>query len=194
MAISYTDLVWEEGSENMGGMIGDLYFMPASAADISGLTCTDGISLIGNIVPVDVAEQQAVKIYATEGTIQMTDVQQGEIDGESVLTTLMFFFPGSTPATAATKRKLKTGRGIWFAKDTNGIMRVLGLTAIQVPTALGTYTVNKDIVARVTAAEGTHGTRGDERKGTMFTITYTSVHEPLFYPGVLPYGLEVPAE
>jgi len=191
MPIPFTDLLWEEGSENMGGLIGDVYFMPASAADISGVTCTNGISLIGNIVPVDPADQQAVKIYATEGTIQLTDVQQGEIDGESVLCTLMFFFPGSTAQSAALKRKLKTGRGIWFAKDTNGVMRVLGLTAIQIPNALGTYTVNKDIVARMTAVEGTHGTRGDERKGTMFTITYTSVHEPLFYPGVLPYGIEV---
>ena len=191
MPISFTDIIWEEGSENMGGLIGDVYFIPASAADISGLTCTDGISLIGNIVPVDEEVQQAIRIYATEGTVQLTDVQQGEIDGESVLTTLMFFFPGSTAASAALKRKLKTGRGIWFAKDTNGVMRCLGLTAIQIPSALGTYTVNKDIVARMTAAEGTHGSRGDERKGTMFTITYTSVHEPLFYPGVLPYGLPV---
>lgn len=190
MALIFTDAVWEEGSENMGGLIGDVYYMPASAADISGLTCTDGITLTGNIVPV--GSQEAVKIYATEASIELLDAQQGEIDGESTLNTLNFFFPGSKKALAAFKRKVTVVPGIWFARDSDNNWRVLGLTAIQVPTAIGTYTVSKDISARVTAKEGTHGNRGDTRKGTLITVTYTAVHEALFYDGVLPYDLPEP--
>lgn len=187
MPLTFTDAVWEEGSENMGGLIGDVYYMPASAADISALTCTDGITLTGNITPV--ATQEAVRIYATEGSIELLDQQQGEIDGESTLITLNFFFPGSKKALAAFKRKVTVVPGIWFVRDTDNNWRVLGITAIQVPDAIGTYEVSKDITARVTAKEGTHGTRGDQRKGTMFTVTYTAVHEALFYDGVLPYDL-----
>jgi hypothetical protein len=193
MALSFTDHIWEEGSENMGGAIGNLFYIPGSAADISGLTCTDGVTLVGDILPVDT--QKAIEIYATENSIEVLDAQQGEIDGESTLNTLTFFTPGSKKELVALKRKLTVVPGIWFFRDSDYNWRVLGLAAIQDPSSIGDYFVTKDIQARVTAKEGTHGTRGDARKGTTFTITYTAPHESLFYPGDIPHPkFEAPEE
>lgn len=190
MALSFTDHIWEEGSENMGGAIGNLFWIPGSAADISALTCADGVTLAGNITPVDT--QKAIEIYATENSIELMDTQQGEIDGESTLNTLNFFTPGSKKELAALKRKLTVVPGIWFIRDSDYNWRVLGLAAIQDPDNIGQYFVTKDIQARVTAKEGTHGTRGDARKGTTFTVTYTAPHESLFYAGVIPHDSFTP--
>lgn len=185
MALSFTDHVWEEGSENIGGALGSLYWMPGSAADISGLTCTDGVTILGNIEALGV--QDAIKIYATENSINVNDSQAGEIDGEITSNTLEFFTPGSKKTLAALKRKITVVPGIWVFRDSDYNLRVIGLTAIQDPVAVGSYFVTKDIQARVTSKEGTHGTRGDTRKGTTFTITYMAPHEALFMAGTIPH-------
>lgn len=190
MPLSFTDHAWEEGSENIGGALGSLYWIPGSAADISGLTCTDGVTILGNIVAE--AAQDAIKIYATENTINVSDAQAGEIDGEITSNTLVFFTPGSKKTLAALKRKITVVPGIWVFRDSDYNLRVIGLTAIQSPITVGTYFVTKDIQARVTAKEGTHGTRGDARKGTSFTVTYMAPHEALFMAGTIPHPDFVP--
>jgi hypothetical protein len=190
MALSFTDHVWAEGSENIGGAIGSVYYIPGSAADISGLTCTDGITVLGDLLALDT--QDAIKIYATENSILVSDAQSGEIDGEITTNTLTFFTPGSKKELATLKRKITVVPGIWFFKDSDDNLRSIGLTAIQDPATVGTYSISKDIQARVTAKEGTHGTRGDTRKGTTFTITYMAPHEALFMDGTIPHPDFVP--
>jgi hypothetical protein len=185
MALSFIDHVWEEGSENIGGALGSLYWIPGSAADISGLTCVDGVTILGDIAAV--GDQDAIKIYATENSINVSDAQAGEIDGEITSNTLVFFTPGSKKTLAALKRKITVVPGIWFFRDSDYNLRVIGLTAIQDPETIGEYFVTKDIQARVTAKEGTHGTRGDTRKGTSFTVTYMAPHEALFIDGKIPH-------
>ena len=183
---SFVDQVWAEGKENLGGLLGALYFLSISSADTSGVTvAADGVSLTGNVTAA--VAQKAIKIYATEDTIRLMDAQQGEVDGESVLNTLTFFMPGSTKESASFKRKVTTSPGIWFVKDSDLNWRVLGLAAIQDPETPGDYVVITDINARVTAKDGTHGGRTDERKGTTLTITQTTPHEALFYSGVIPH-------
>lgn len=184
---SFTDLIWKEGDENLGGMIGNVYFIPKSILDTSGLTVdADGISLTGNIAVKDAATQEAVEIYATEDTVQLTDTQGGSVDGENTTQTLIFFHPGGKKEQASLKRKLTVTPGIWIAKDSEGNWRVVGLAALQDPSVPGSYKVSTDIQARVTAKEGTQGTRADTRKGTTYTVTYICTHEALFYNGDIP--------
>lgn len=182
MPVSFANLVWDEGSENLGGALGSVFYLPGSAADISALTCTDGVTLIGDVGLA--GTQVAVEVYATEDSIDLLDAQQGEFDGENTLNTLSFFHPGSKKEQAAFKRKVTVVPGIWFVKDSDLNWRVVGLTALQ--TQVGTYKVTKDIQARVTAKEGTHGKRADTRKGTLYTVSYVCPHESMFYSGEIP--------
>lgn len=180
--VSFTETLWEEGSENLGGLLGHLLYIPQSQADISGLTCTDGVTLIGDFALI--GSQPFIKVYATEDSIDLGDVQSGDFDGEKKTNTASFFFPGSKAEVEAFKRKIAVVPGIWALRDTDLNWRIMGLTALQ--TAVGTYTVVKDIQARCTAQEGTHARRADGRKGTTFTITQIAPHAPLFHSGALP--------
>jgi len=184
---SFTDMIWKEGDENLGGMIGNVYFIPKSFLDVSGVTVdADGISLTGDISVKDPLTQEAVEIYATEDTVQLTDTQQGSIDGENTLQTLILFHPGGKKEQASFKRKITVTPGIWIARDSEGNWRVVGLAALQDPSTPGAYKLSTDIHARVTAKEGTQGTRADTRKGTTYTVTYVCTHEALFYNGAIP--------
>lgn len=185
--LSYIARVWAEGKENLGGLLGNLFFIPKSALDLSALTVdADGVTIVGDIAVQDALTQGAVEIYATEDTIQLTDTQGGSIDGETTTVTLIWVFPGSTKESASLKRQLTVTDGIYLAKDTEGNWRIVGLTLIEDPATPGTFSVNSDIQARVTAKEGTHGNRADNRKGTTFTVTYVSLHEAPFYSGAIP--------
>lgn len=184
---SFTDLIWDEGFENLGGMVGNVYFIPRSILELGAATVgADGVSITGDLTVTDPLTQEATEIYATEGTVQLLDAQQGEIDGESTLQTLIFLHPGSKKELASLKRKITTTPGIFIVKDSELNYRVVGLGAMQDPETPGTYILTKDIQARVTAKEGTSGNRGDTRKGTTFTVTYICAHEALFYDGVIP--------
>lgn len=184
MAISFVDQVWEDGRENFGGALGALYFMPRSAADISALTCTDGMTITGNITPV--ASEKAIKVYATDDSILYGEAQEGDPNGEKTMNTLAFFHPGDSKTSGAFKRKVSVTPGIWFFKDSLGNFRVLGLTILQ-NQDLNTYTITTDVEARIRTREGTHGNRADSRKGTTYTINHVAPHEAPFYDGVIPH-------
>lgn len=182
MPVSFNTLAWEPGNENLGGLIGDVIFLPSHEADITGLTCTDGITIAGNLALEN--SQPAIKIYATEDSIDLTDTQEGDFDGERTRLQLQFFSPGSKKEQAILKRKVTVVPGIWLVKDTELNWRLMGLTILQKPD--GTYAVSKEIQAKVTAKEGTQGKRADGRRGTLYTVQQVAAHEAPFYSGTIP--------
>ncbi len=184
--VSFTDQVYEEGKENLGGLLGAVYALPLSQADISGLTSTDGAALTGTLALV--GEQPAIKIDVSEDSIDLNTAQSGDANGERKTQTLMFFIPGQNQG--ALSRKLMTVPMVWFVKDAELKFRVVGISALQ--TAVGTFVVNKDIQARVTTQESTFGKRADARKGIMYTVTYTTAHEPLGFAGPIPLTVPTP--
>lgn len=177
---SFSNQVWDPGTENLGGLLGKVVALPLFAADIAGLTCTDGKTLVGNLALVDT--QKAFTIDVSEDSIVLNHAQSGDANAEKTTQTLQFFVPG--PPTAFNRTAGVTPM-IWFVKDAKLKYQVVGLSALQ--TEVGTYVVNKDIEARVTATEGTFGQRADARKGTLFTITYVTSHGPLEYGGTIPF-------
>lgn len=180
MPVSFTDQVYDEGKENLGGLLGAVYALPLSQADISALTCTDGATLAGTLALV--GSQNAIRIDVSEDSIDLNTAQSGDANGERKTQTLMFFIPGQSQGELS--RKLMSVPMVWFVKDSELKWRVVGISALQ--TAVGTYVVNKDIQARVTAQESTFGKRADARRGIMYTVTYVTAHEPLIYTGPIP--------
>jgi len=48
--IAFADVIWNEGSDNMPGLVGNKFFIPRSEIDLSACTIgADGVTLVGNI-------------------------------------------------------------------------------------------------------------------------------------------------
>jgi len=189
--ITFTDVNWTEGSDNMPGMVGNGYFIPKSEVDLAACTvAADGVTLAGNIAVK--ALGRINEVYITENSGILTDADQGEIDGKYAKNKMVFFTPGSNPATASFKRAIRNTPGIWIFKDTSGNWRVLGVYASENPAWVeGSLTEDEfvpslDIPARIVALNGTGGARGGDRKGSTFEVESDAPHEALFMTGDLP--------
>lgn len=193
----FNDVSWLEGQDNMPGLVGDIYFIPKSEVDISALTILeDGVSTAGNITVKQ--DGKIIKIYATENTGNITDSDQGEIDGKYTQNMLTWFTPGSFPKLEEYKRKVRNTPGLFIAKDTDFNWRLMGVWAARNPeyTEGGQepkYLPSLDIPARINTINGTQGTRGGDRRGTTFEIIADAPHAALFYAGDIPQN-PVPAE
>lgn len=190
--IAFTDRNWEEGSDNMPGLVGPCYFIPKSGVDLAACTIgDDGVSLIGNVGLS--AGAKIIEIYATENASTSVDAAAGEIDGGYTSHTLTFFTPGSDKILESQKRALRNTPGVWFYKDTDFNLRVAGIWAAQNPAWTGEadavndrFIPSLDLPARISASNGTSGARGGDRRGTTFEIVSDAPHAPLFVDGDLP--------
>lgn len=193
----FADVAWTEGQDNMPGLVGDIYFIPKIAVDISALTIDDdGVTISGNIsIALDPADGitplgRINTIYTTENTSNVTDSDQGEWDGKYTQNMLTWFTPGSFKELESYKRMVRNTPGVYIAKDSKGNWRVLGIYATENPAydpgVTPKYLPSLDIPARINTINGTHGTRGGDRKGTTFEVIQDAPHAALFYPGTLP--------
>lgn len=190
--IAFTDRNWEEGSDNMPGLVGPCYFIPKSGVDVTACTIADdGVTIVGNIALA--VDASIIEVYATENASISADADQGEIDGKYTQHTLTFFTPGSDKTLESQKRALRNTPGIWFYKDTDFNLRVAGIWAAQNPAWTGPADVindkfipSLDLPARVSTMNGTSGARGGDRRGTTFEIVSDAPHAPLFVDGDLP--------
>jgi hypothetical protein len=186
----FNDVAWLEGQDNMPGLVGEIFFIPKSEVDISALSIADdGVSTIGNITLLP--EGKITTIYATENTGNITDTDQGEIDGKYTQNMLTWFTPGSFPRLEEYKRKVRNTPGLFICKDTDFNWRLMGIWAARNPlyTEGGMedkYLPSLDIPARINAINGTQGTRGGDRRGTTFEVVQDAPHAALFYTGDLP--------
>ncbi|WP_373399699.1 hypothetical protein V8V91_08580 [Algoriphagus halophilus] len=190
--IAFVDRSWTEGQDNMPGLVGPCYFIAKSGVDLSACTIEDdGVTLTGNIALT--ASGKIIEIYATENASSSADADQGDIDGKYAQHTLTFFTPGSDKILESQKRALRNTPGIWIYKDTNFNFRVAGIWAAENPKWEGEadvvndrFVASLDMPARVSTMNGTSGTRGGDRKGTIFEIISDAPHAPLFMDGDLP--------
>lgn len=186
----FNDVNWLEGQDNMPGLVGEIYMIPKSEVDISALTIdADGVSTSGNITVK--AGGKIIKVYATENTGNITDSDQGDIDGKYTQNMLTWFTPGSFPQLEEYKRKVRNTPSIFIAKDTDFNWRLMGVWAAKNPeyTVGGQeplYVPSLDIPARINTINGTQGTRGGDRRGTTFEVMADAPHAALFYTGDLP--------
>lgn len=117
-------LLWEDGTENMGGFRNYLYLIPishiATEAELVDNPTTDAehVTLVGSHVLV--AGKYWKKIYATPNTIKLTPEPQGEIDGQSFKPKGELFSPGSGDAVNALARQVNNGNFVLVLVEENG--------------------------------------------------------------------------
>jgi len=189
--IAFADVQWNEGSDNMPGLVGNKFFIPRSEIDLAACTiAADGVTLLGNIALA--VGGRINEIYSTENSDSLTDSDQGEIDGKYGQNMLSFFTPGSYAGLESFKRAVRNTPGIWIFKDTAGNFRVIGIYAEQNPAwtegsmSEDEFIPSLDLPARVSTINGTSGTRGGDRKGTTFEIMADAPHAALFVAGDIP--------
>lgn len=174
------DLKWEQGRQNMGGLIGEVFFVPIDDVDTSDENLptldADGVTVTGDIVLK--AAKKWISIYHTSGTGKIDSNSVGERDGKSFENILEFNFPGSKKEVVAHNKQVLNTPGLYIGQDTDGNMRIIGLTVINgvLSYKLPVYT---ESIASTTGAA-----RADKR-GTTYQAKAEAPHEALFYEGAI---------
>ena len=120
--LELTDLLFAEGTENMGGLIGEIYAILAS--DVESITLApDGVTATAIVLK---AGKKFSRIYFTKDTGKVEDAEVGERDGGSFETSLSFFSPGNSATLLKLKKMFNNGGFIFVAMDAQGQMRIVG--------------------------------------------------------------------
>lgn len=181
--MAFEDVLWAQGKDNMGGLVGNVFFCPTEDIDwTTPLTLSlDGATITGTLATK--SGKKFYQVYHTRETGKIDDNVIGERDGKAYENMLEFFHPGNTPQMQNFKRLVKNTPGVWIAKDTDGKFRVLGIVALG---DVGSEVVSLDMPAYVDTAPGTTGAAVGDRRGTTMTVKSESPHPPLFYDGDIP--------
>lgn len=169
MASEFSDLVWAQGSDNMGGLRGKIFYCPIEDILTWPTIATDKISYTGNFICK--TGKNFVTIYHTLGTGKIDETTVGERDGKSIENLIEFFFPGGKKEVAAFKRKAQNTPAVVIGKDSDGNYRVIG---------------TEDLPAYLESASGTTGAASADRRGSTFQWKAESVAPPMFYEGTIP--------
>lgn len=174
-----TDLLWTVGSENMGGLSGELYFCPTEDIDLTTPPTldADGVTITGDLVCK--TGKKFIRVYHTRGTGELKDELVGERDGKSFENMVEFFFPGSKKEISTFKRDVANTPMVVICRDTDGNLRLLGVAVLN-----GTL-ISLGFPAYLESAPSTSGKASADRKGTTFTFKAEAPHDALYYEGVI---------
>lgn len=183
MAFTLADLTWKQGQQNMGGLVGDIYYCP-----IEDIATWPALSAAGKLDTASESNfvckvgKKFIAIYHTSDTGKLDDSTVGERDGRSKENLLEFFFPGDDQAVAEFERFALNTPCVVICKDTRGRFRLLGAINLDESTT----TINGDIPAYLEASNGVSGAARAERKGKTFQFKHSAPHAPIFYKGTIP--------
>lgn len=179
-----TNLTWAQGSQNLGGIVGVIYYAP-----IEDVETFPDLSAAGSGI-TDASDDFVMKtgkkfytIYHTAETGKADSNTVGERDGKGIENMLEFFFPGSKQAVAEFTRFALNTPCVVVYKNTSGQHEVLGVVNLD-----GTnVTLTGDIPAYLESANRTTGAARADRRGTTFQFKQPgSPHNPIIYVGDIP--------
>lgn len=176
------DLIWSQGQDNMGGLVGESFFIPIEDVD----TIPD-LSAVGSLETEDAVDilpkvgKKWYRLYHTPETGKVDYNTVGELDAKSKENMLEMFYPGDDATLAEQERLLQNTPGLYACKDTKGNLRVLGLTNLD----RSVVTLTLDSPANLVTSNGTTGAARADRRGTTFVVKHSASHRPVFYKGVI---------
>lgn len=176
--MAFTDVLWTQGSENMGSIKGFIMYCPIEDIDDTALPV---LSAVGKLdITVDIAckvGKQFYRVYHTSETGKHDAALVGERDGKSSENMIEFNHPGSKEAVAEFVRKIANTPCVVIYTD-GAYKRVMGLHNADIATT----TLSLEIPAYIEQANYTSGTKYADKKGTTFQIKQGG-HPALFYKG-----------
>ena len=124
---TFTDLLWTDGTDNMGGIQTIGYFIPVDDIDTEPTIPEDSVVMTGDYVLE--SEKYWNKIYSTQETNSVVDENQGEVDGQSFKHIGTIFFPGTTEGALSFARMVNNSNMVFILLDAQGVRRVIGSKA-----------------------------------------------------------------
>jgi hypothetical protein len=183
MAFTLADLKWQQGQQNMGGLVGDIYYCPLEDIDtFPALSAAGKLDTAAASNFVCKTTKKFISIYHTSDTGKLDDATVGERDGRSKENLLEFFFLGDDQEVAEFERFALNTPCVVICKDTRGRFRLLGGIVLN---DAGTE-ITGDIPAYLEASNGVSGAARTERKGKTFQFKHSAPHAPIFYKGTIP--------
>lgn len=115
-AVFFVPILWECGSENMGGFEGKLLIYPdCQVLDkpilpkrTAATTLKDLVTATGSFIMKNGAKP--IYVYCTDDTVGYKAENQGEVDGQSFKVSGEFFHPGNSTEVAAFSRQINNMR------------------------------------------------------------------------------------
>jgi hypothetical protein len=184
MAYVLTDLKWTQGQQNLGCIVGDIYYCPVEdILTFPVLTAAGSLETAAASNFVCKTGKEFISIYHTPETGKIDDNVIGEIDGKGFENFLDFFFPGSKLAVRDFTRFALNTPCVVIAKNTNGQYEIIGVVNLDETTT----TLTGDIPAYLQTANGTTGAARADRRGRAFQFRQPGCpHPPIIYKGTIP--------
>lgn len=179
-----TDLTWSQGAQNLGGLVGVIYYAPVE--DIESFPQLNDVG--ENITAADSdftmkEGKKFISIYHTSETGKADSNTVGERDGKGIENMLEFFFPGSKQAVAEFTRFALNTPCVVIYKNTNGQHEIIGVSNLDETTD----ELTGDIPAYLESANRASGAARADRRGTTFQFKQPgSPHNPIIYVGDIP--------
>lgn len=184
MPFEFSDVLFENEPENMGGFnqiiffapIRDIETFPTLVSDPS--TDDEAVELVGDFVMK--TDKHFVQIYTSPETVKLDSEPQGDPDGKSFKNKGEFFVPGSANDVVALSRKLANARGIIIMVDPNTGERI----------CVGTENLPCYFNPKVS-----HGQKHADRRGATIEFESDTFVPGMKYNGAIPLdGSTIPAE
>lgn len=181
--MAFTDLLWAQGSENMAGLVGDIYYCPIEdILTFPALSAALALDTAADSDFVCKSGKNFIRIYHTLDTGKLDDATVGERDGRSKENLLEFFFPGGKKEVAEFERQALNTPCVVICKDTEGNLRLLGAVNLDPADVV----ITGDIPAYLESSSGTTGAARADRRGKTFQFKHSAPHAPIFYKGAIP--------
>ena len=129
---TFTDLLWADGKENMGGLKRIGWFAPISTIDNfpalvdTPATAEDEVSLESVTGFTFLNSATFHRLYSTQETSFVTDEIQGEINGQSFVHKAQIFFPGTEAEALAFAKAISNTDMVFIFEEISGRRRVIG--------------------------------------------------------------------
>jgi hypothetical protein len=178
---NFDDLVWPDGSDNIGGTqvmhfyapVVDFLNLPAITASPSTLAEMVTISTDITFKPA----RKFLKIYSTMDTGRVLDKLVGEFDGKSFEHAFEFFFPGTIAEALAIVTKFANSNMVFVAAEANGQKRIIG---------------SRKFPAKLSVADVDTGAKTSERKGIKLKVESRGTTPAPIYTGVITLTPTIP--
>lgn len=181
MAFDFSDVLFENEPENMGGFnqivffapIRDIAIFPTLVSDPA--TDDEAVELVGDFTMK--RGKKFIQIYTSPETVKLEPEIQGEHDGKSFKVKGEFFVPGSANDVVALCRKLANARGILITVDPNSGDRI----------CVGTQNLPAYFSPKFS-----HGQKHADRRGATIEFESDSFIPGMKYNGSIPLDAYVP--
>ncbi len=170
----FGDLLWPNGSDNIGGTQVTHYYAPLSqiislpVPPIPAASLDEMVTIDDNIVFF--TGYKFHQMYSTLDTGRVQDKLVGETDGKSFESSFEWFFPGTLARALALITKFANSNMIFIAVEANGQNRIIG---------------SRKFPAKLTLADVDTGGKTSDRKGVKLKVESRGNTPAPIYTGII---------